>query len=359
MLKRFAKNKRGVSTVIGAVFFVLILLGGFSMIIWEITEYDNYMQVVNERDQLEREKQNEIIEIDSVYVVGDSLNISVVNNGAVTAHLVDLWVTEYVDETTANWHSFFQINYYANPGDTIANIGHEIEMPELDPEYNYMIKIVTERGNIVTKMYKPEDEPETEPDIEPGTGGALVGGPFLLEFSNDAFQYTSDNNPTSPLPAFRIDNDRKRIIFSILFYNRADRGIQISQLSFFLVEVRELSGSGEPGTTEYERYFHIVGSTSTSNPSGLVSYPDYDQTIPPRENATLKFGASTVGGTSFLDPTGTDYTPLQGDRGNGNGWSNLLWTFIVIFWRYEPTPEEPIPPTFGQTIAYVAILTDP
>jgi hypothetical protein len=203
-----------------------------------------------------------------------------------------------------------------------------------------LIKVVTERGNVVMKLL--------EPMVEAGTGGEFTAGPFNLIFSNQSFQFTSSSFPTSPKVAFQIDNENSSILFWIQVRNQAGRNIMICNQSFFLVEVRELSGEGVPGTTEYERYFHITNSTSTS--SALVAYsPDYNQIIPSGGVATLKFGASNVGGTSFLSSE-----PLHGDGGNGDSWGNLLWTFLVLFWRYEGDLD-----TFGQTIAYAAIRTLP
>jgi 5-hydroxyisourate hydrolase-like protein (transthyretin family) len=183
--------------------------------------------------------------------------------------------------------------------------------------------------------------------VPPGTGGSLSVGPFVLLFTNQSFQYTTSSNPsnpTTPMSAYQVDNDGTNILFWIQLKNQATKPIQISSLSFFLVEVRDLSAEGQPGTSETERYFHIARNTSTS--SSLVSYSDYGQTIRSNETSTLKFGASSVGGTSFLGGE-----PMHADS-QDDGWQNLCWTFLVLFWRYEGEPN-----TFGHTITYVAIRT--
>lgn len=181
--------------------------------------------------------------------------------------------------------------------------------------------------------------------VPEGTGGGISVGPFVLLFTNQSFQYTSTgvpNSPTVPRVAFQMDNDGTNILFWIQVKNQASKAIQISSLSFFLVEVRELSAPGSPGSTEYERYFHISGQSSTS--TTLQAYGDYSQTIVSNETATIKFGASTVGGTSFISGE-----PMH-QNGGGDDWENLSWTFLVLFWRYEGEAN-----TFGQTITYVAI----
>jgi hypothetical protein len=229
LFKRFAKNKRGVGTVVGAVFFVLVLLGGFSTIIWEITEYDNYMQVVNDRDQLDWEKQNEIIEITGVCITGDSLNISVLNNGAVVAHLVNLWVTEYVDEVTANWHEAFQIDYYVNSGSTIVGIGQDIETLEVDSQFTYTVKIVTERGNVAMGTSEVEESPPPSP---------RYFGVFSLDWFY--FRYSSLTHP-EPTFAGSLEKTDDYVAFYVKVINNHDEAITIlsPSLLMLLVEYQE------------------------------------------------------------------------------------------------------------------------
>jgi len=287
LFKRFVQNKRGVSTVIGAVFFVLVLLGGFSMIIWEITEYDNYMQVVNERDQLEREKQNEIIEIASVYVIGDSLNISVVNNGAVAAHLVDLWVTEYVDETTVNWHDLFQIDYYVNSGNIISGIGQDIETLVVDSEFTYVVKVVTERGNIAIGTSQVQESP---PPVH-------AFGVFSLDWF--FFKFSSEMYPTSR-SAGSVDKKDSYVAFYIKVTNNHDEAITLlsPSLLMLLVEWQEphlnIVQDVDYGTnwvTDWERttsYKH-TGSYSIEADSNDNTLTSYDLNASDATDITVSF----------------------------------------------------------------------
>ncbi len=340
-MRLFIRNKRGMSSVIGAIFAGIIFLAGFSFIMWQATQYDNQAQVVAERNRLDIDRKNEQIAITNASIQSDHLMFSVMNEGAVTARIVDIWITEYTDITATAHQGPIASNVSVNPGSTTEPF--MVFPPSLDPNKNYVIKAVTERGNIVSQLVQPA--------IAPGTGGDFSAGPFVLIFSDDSFQYTSNNNPTTAEAAFQTDNDRNRIVYQIKVKNQAGESIQISSLSFFMVVVRELLGSGAPGNTEDERYFHIVGNTSDSTSYGLVAYPDYSQTILSGETATLKFGASSVGlgGNNFLS-----YPLRNGGSAGHETYDNLLWTFLVIFWRYEGSTNR-----FGQTIAYTAIRATP
>lgn len=329
------------SSVIGAIFTVMIFLAGFALVEYQARQYDAHTQVITERTQSDIDRKNELIDITNASIAGDSLIFSVTNKGSVTARIVDLWITEYNDETATNHIGPIESNVYINPGSTSNQFS--IAPPDFDPQKNYVIKIVTERGNIVSKL--------VEPAIAPGTGGDFDAGPFVLIFSDGSFQYTSDNNEVTPETAFQIDNDRRRMIFHISVKNQAAQSIEISSLSFYMVVVRELLGSGLPGSTEDERYFHIVGGASTSASSGLVAYSDYSQTIESGETAILKFGATGagLGGNNFLS------YPLRNSGSAGHEtYDNLLWSFLVIFWRYEGSSNR-----FGQTVSYTAIRATP
>lgn len=183
------------------------------------------MQVVNERDQMEREKQNEIIEITSVYITGDSLNISVVNNGAVVAHLVNLWVTEYVDEATANWHEAFQIDYYVNSGSTIAGIGLDIETLEVDSQFTYVVKIVTERGNIAMGTSEVEESPPPSP---------RYFGVFSLDWF--FFRFSSLTYP-EPRPAGSVEKQDDYVAFYLKVINNHDEAITLLSPSMLMLLV--------------------------------------------------------------------------------------------------------------------------
>jgi hypothetical protein len=288
LFKRFAKNKRGISTVIGAVFFVLVLLGGFSTIIWEITEYDNYMQVVNDRAELDWEKQNEIIEITSVYITGDSLNISVVNNGAVVAHLVTLWVTEYVDEATANWHEAFQIDYYVNSGSTIAGIGQNIETLEVDSQFTYIVKIVTERGNIAMGTSEVEESPPPSP---------RYFGVFSLDWFY--FKYSSLTHP-EPTFAGSVQKRDDYVAFYVKVINNHDEEITVLSPSMLmlLVEYQEATltlvqdvSYGGSWVTDWERttdYKH-TGSYSIEADSSDTTLTSYGLNTTDATDITVSF----------------------------------------------------------------------
>ncbi len=366
MHHRFRRNERGVSTVFGMVFFLLIVVivfaSFFTVLNQNILLEDSMVQL----RQIDNDRAKEIMVLKTVAKNGNDFTFRINNTGTLSAQVVRLWVEDSTGKT-GSWsvpgdQQVFLPNEEANCGiATISGLNNDLR-------YSF----VTARGNQFTYGVTGPQGPQGSPGADgtdgingtSGSTGETYVGPFILIFSRDSFMFTADNSPPTPnnpagsMPdisvpstAYKIDNDNQRVTFHVQIGVGGTRNVEISQQSFFLVEVRELSG-GNPGTTEYERYFHVVRSSSTYN--NLQTYtPDFGQVLPAGQVSTLKFAAQSVGGTSFLNPEG-EYQPLQGDGDNGNTNENLCWTFLVLYWRYEGSTDE-----FGTTITYFAIRTSP
>lgn len=70
--------------------------------------------------------------------LADELTIKIRNSGSETVHIVSLWIN---NDTI---HKRYDVNIYINPGETISYSLKNI----IPPRDNYIIKVVTERGNI-------------------------------------------------------------------------------------------------------------------------------------------------------------------------------------------------------------------
>lgn len=346
LFKCFAKSKRGVSTVIGVVFFALVILMGSSLIIWEITQHDAYMQVASERDRLDWEKQNEIIEIESASIFDGKLSASVINKGAVTAHLVDLWITEY-SSTTANWRRVFPINYYLNPGNTTTNIGQDLETPELDPERTYVIKIVTERGNIATTIF-PEPSEVTE-YVMPHSWIDI--GILRFYFDYYSLNFTSEYHH-DPSPAWVVPG-KEKIMFYVKIVNTGKHPITLRKYCvFYAMEYRE----GSPGSSQNSYGLFIVSPDSEypgHNQGEGKMYP-YDEVNSPYVLQPNPEEQWWLGGPPVILKFGSEYTaddkPVDLER------DCVYLISIGLFYYYTENGEEH---QYGQNIPFVAIRTLP
>jgi hypothetical protein len=167
-LRKIFSNRKGVSGAISGMFVVAI----FALIITAFFAYtsalNNYIQVVNERNRLDWEQLNERIIVSNISIDDSGvLKANVSNVGAVTAHLVQMWITKFNENGGSEWQIQYLIDFYLSPGETLYNFGSYgkfIRIPEkqtfssissLDKQSRYKIKLVTERGNVAIGEYTP------------------------------------------------------------------------------------------------------------------------------------------------------------------------------------------------------------
>src|SRR5438128_10687146 len=49
--QKFRRSKKGMSTIFGALFFVILILMGFNMFLWDFVQFDNYNRIMANRTQ--------------------------------------------------------------------------------------------------------------------------------------------------------------------------------------------------------------------------------------------------------------------------------------------------------------------
>jgi uncharacterized iron-regulated membrane protein len=155
--KKLNSSHRGVGTVIGTIFFFLIVATlATSVLYWGIMRYDEYNQVVQARYQKDWEAKGEVLVVDDkkVHVTPDKLTIdkdAIENDGGLTIRLVRIWVID----TTRNDHASYSYSEYLNPGTRNDKITITLsDNKEIKPGDTVVVRLVTERGNMVSVSVK-------------------------------------------------------------------------------------------------------------------------------------------------------------------------------------------------------------
>lgn len=139
------RSKKGLSTIVGAIFLVAIIFAGISVINWGVGLQDNYALTISERNQIDWERLNEKVELTDLSIDNNKFNITLQNTGTLPARLVRLWVTN----ETSNWHQKYDTNYLVNPTTKLTSLGQSLSLNALSTQ-DYVIGVVTERGNLAT-----------------------------------------------------------------------------------------------------------------------------------------------------------------------------------------------------------------
>lgn len=143
------RRKRGISTIVGAVFFMLVVIAALTMMSSASQQQGNFSTTATEVGRLQLERMVSALEITDVRFVNDPFgvtrfNITMQNNGPLTEKVVRFWVTN----ETSSWHDKYDVSYLIGPKQTLT-VGQELPLVAKDTQ-SYTIKAVTERGSIVS-----------------------------------------------------------------------------------------------------------------------------------------------------------------------------------------------------------------
>lgn len=237
--KKLFQSRKGVSGAISGVFVILICFLALAAIFVYAINLDRYNQVVNERNRMEWEIQNEKFTITHAQRNDNgTLNATIFNFGGMTAHFVDIWVTMKNGTSNESLQELYRVNYHINPAEQLSEIGAQnvtllpsgqevssINLTEpVVANINYTIKVVSERGNTASYLieYIPDDEPE--------------GPPVAFSFGSMEINWVDPDSEPDWHPPFissssldghvRIDED---LYFRAKFTNVWDEPLNISQ----------------------------------------------------------------------------------------------------------------------------------
>jgi len=152
-MRSFGKHracKRGVGSIIGATFLVLILMSGFAFYEVILNATDHYNSTVDTMSEADWNRGQERIVIKQIGVTGaNQLNITAENDGSIQSHLIWLGIFN----TTANPQNqtYQALNDYIKPGDTDSVVSSST----VTQGNKYLVQIVTELGNTVESSFYP------------------------------------------------------------------------------------------------------------------------------------------------------------------------------------------------------------
>ncbi len=186
------RYRRGLSTVVGAVFFIIATTTVVTYITYSMNSIDNFSQsvIVSESQNIDRGREE--ITISQVSIDGLKFNMTVTNTGSLPVKLTRLWVTNQ-DGVTADQKD--DLNIQLNPGQQQYNIGQS-SVIAADATASYNLKVVTERGNISTFQVSPNTSTRIQL-ITPGTIAPNTDFKIISLITNNS---TTPNNIANLTP---------------------------------------------------------------------------------------------------------------------------------------------------------------
>jgi len=152
-------KRRGLSTVVGAVFFVLVMASSIGYVTYSLDLIDDLARQVDVKQDTNQNRQNEEFIISKVSVDGinNEFNLTMINTGNIPINITRMWAKNMTDPS---WNQTkYQINKFISPGQSITNVGQGTGLVALDSE-SYLLKLVTSRGNTVdTQLLSATSQP--------------------------------------------------------------------------------------------------------------------------------------------------------------------------------------------------------
>ena len=163
-------RSRGVGSLIGATFILLILLTGYSLFLMNNKEQTAYQNILSEMHQRDLEQTQEVIEFRRV-TMNESGNLQLIlrNNGPGTAHVVYIGI--FNRSAATETQTYYNVSLFINPSETITYTSPSITFPE---DGAYVIQLVTEMGNTFSANFRPGIEVSTDTIISIKAGGIWI-----------------------------------------------------------------------------------------------------------------------------------------------------------------------------------------
>jgi len=184
-LKKIWKGRsKGVSTVIGTVFLILIIfMVSTNVLLWTFSQNAQYTQAAKDVNQDEADRRNEKIEAtDGDYSVSGNevtVEVTLTNTGAVAAQMISLWVFD----TSIQTYNHTSLSLSLNPGsvaDLTGGAAIVVTVDGANPGDDFISWFVTARGNTVA-LEKEELEDVIVAQVAQGIG--------YLAMDFDTFRY--------------------------------------------------------------------------------------------------------------------------------------------------------------------------
>lgn len=192
------RNRRALSTVVGAVFFVIAATTVVAYVNYSMNSIQNFSNSVITSQTLNVDRGSEKISISSVRIDGGKFNMTVANTGSLPVHLTRLWVSNQDLATPSDIRG--DLNIRIDPGRVQYNIGQSTSI-SASSTTSYNLKVVTERGNAATFQISPKVSTRLQ-IIMPSTVAPDTSFRVTTLITNNS---TNPNNIVNLVPEMRIN----------------------------------------------------------------------------------------------------------------------------------------------------------
>jgi hypothetical protein len=350
--RRFVRGKKGISTIFGGLFFIILILMGFNLVLWGFIQYDNYnssLFKMNQNDQLASSENLVPTNPGAQNFTSTSFNIPVNNLGGTTVSISRIYITNIsptggtlctsggasagpciIDSGAGTQNCAGNGNCYFTNGNLGAGeINHLIHVNgiAINDGSGYKVILSSTRGRLFSFFYP---WPVSVNNNNPGGQFVTNIGPLSIYFDFKSFNFTQGSQ-TQSQSAFCVPSSTNMVLWVKLANTATDSGVTLEGSTMMQMQPYSANGFGQFVRT------WIVSPTSI-NPNSITPYNQGTNPyfLPaatangPAATTEVYFGGSSQGGTGGVS------------LGNQDNWL----TFIGFYYNYRGQPQ-------GETIPFM------
>ncbi len=357
--RRLARSKKGMSTIFGGLFFVIIILMGFNVMLWGFIQYDAYNHVITSMSQRDQQAVSEnLVPVNATYPTGGPLSVIVNNLGgsSVSIAAIYIWNTGTTGQCRPTPCIFNPppqlVTYFTNgniPAGAVNFVIH-VQGINVGDGNSYRISLATTRGREFNLYYPWRFSSLI---INGANGGNFVTniGPLAIYFDFKSFNYTQGSSgpcsgvaPYPSCPAFCMPSGTP-----VILYLRVANTSTNSTVTLLSQTAIQAQGYGTSASGLVKNAW--IEASNTVNPSTNFPYvypsatdyvlqPSGPNGPVPASFAIVKMGGGgpNAGGAVTFGSTGST--------------QNLSWiTFIGIYYLFNGQPQ-------GETIPFMDFVNN-
>ncbi|MFB5640041.1 MAG: hypothetical protein ACE5RA_07410, partial [Nitrosopumilus sp.] len=150
------KKRRGLSTVIGMIFVVIVLSSVIGYFTYGVNLIEKVSDEVTMKGIQSLDKSKETFEIVNIGITDGKFDLTIKNTGQLPINFTRLWVNNMTDPSWTLQN--YTLNEISAPGQVSYNVGQNLDLYALESQ-SYDLRLVTGRGNLFNvQITSPQDE---------------------------------------------------------------------------------------------------------------------------------------------------------------------------------------------------------
>jgi hypothetical protein len=192
--RKTRRQRKALSTVVAAVFMIIIMAGSLGLTSWTLREQDRVTEEILLKTNEKLSRLNEELKISQVGIANNKFNLTLTNQGGSATVVKAIY---FVNETASPKQQYrYDVNYVVDGRAIVQNVGQNLPFTTKNST-SYSIRVVTDSGLAASSEY-------VSGSLTPLPMSLYVIPPTVTTGENVTILYAITNNSTSSAPSLNL-----------------------------------------------------------------------------------------------------------------------------------------------------------